>query len=145
MAQAFLIKPKFSKKERFLAYLFDAGLTTNNDTKDILAPRHKLFVPGQFILGDYKKISDDFKLLVMIWTENDKIRYEDNQKGLDRYQKAVNEGKVEVVKTLDISQGDLESMAELARSHVESRERFFETGDKLISLTLERYNGGSNP
>lgn len=108
MGTAFLIKPKVSLFREFL-------LQVGGDYK-VLDFDYKIYVPGVFVFGNFKKRDDGFKL------SKRGIFYRDSSETLKKYSEFLSEDKMEVVRDLVIPVRDLEKLKYMSREYLHARE-----------------------
>ncbi len=81
---------------------------------------HQIYVPSRFILGNFKDRKEGFKL------SEGGIVYHDSSKALVQYQQLLDEGKLEVVKSLLISEAVLEQITQQGKMYLNARENISE-------------------
>ena len=78
---------------------------------------HQIYAPGKFILGHFKEEKDDFIL------SPGGIFYRDSPEDLQKYQRGIDEGKLETVKSLLLPDSVLELIVEQGNVYLNARKQ----------------------
>tara|TARA_Y100000310_G_C20466280_1_gene707802 strand:- start:435 stop:803 length:369 start_codon:yes stop_codon:yes gene_type:complete len=107
---ALLVRPNLSAWSQIRAYFANI----------LFSPSHQIYVPEDFILGHFKEKREGFVL------SPGGIFYRDSDEDLQRYQRNIDEGKLEVVKSLLLPDSALEAIAEKGRAYIDARKQIAE-------------------
>lgn len=119
----YFVNKKISLILKVLGYMGD-----NADVKD---PDVKMYVPGKFVLGPFKKRSVGLILQV------ERLTYDSSAETLDKYQEAFKKEELEVVKSGNMPESELERFAEQAREHAKTRKIYYQSKeDKHKSMDV---------
>ena len=104
-----LVKPKVDKWTELRAYLAHEF--------DVFDVNHQIYVPEKFLLGHFKERKDGFIL------SPGEIFYRDSTEDLQQYQRGIDEGKLEVVRSLLLPDSALELIASKGGEYINSRKQ----------------------
>lgn len=106
--------------------------------RDTVDTSHYLFIPGKFVFGPFVSSKKGFQVYShMIYDEGFKsilkivFEYADSTEDLKKYQKAIDSGTWEVVRSAHIPEGELESIIDKAKAYFQAREAAKQTKSKL--------------
>ena len=108
-SNALLVKPKLSTWNKVRIHLASQY--------ELLDLDHQIYVPKHFVLGHFKEKKDGFIL------SQGGIFYRDSTEALQQYQKNIDDGKLEIVKSLLIPDSVLESIANQGELYLDTRKQ----------------------
>lgn len=108
-SNALLVKPKLSEWNKFRIHLASQY--------ELLDLTHQIYVPEHFVLGHFKDRKDGFIL------RPGGIFYKDSTEILQQYQEDIDNGKLEVVKSLLLPDSILESIAKQSEIYLDARKQ----------------------
>ena len=121
---AFLVRPKRGGWESYLPYL----LSYLGDYD--IGSDHKLYVSRRFLLGNFEKQKENFVLMP------GGIFYRDSPKVLERCQRNLEGGRLEVVKSLLLPEEILETIVQQKKEYVSAR-KMLTDAKKQMSKSAE--------
>lgn len=114
----YFVEKKISLLAKIIGYMGE-----NDAIRD---PDIKMYVPDKFVLGPFKKRSTGLVLQV------ERMAYDNSTETLDKYQEAFKKEDLEVIKSGNMPESELENFSAQAREHSKTKKMYYKSKDDMV-------------